>query len=207
MAKHDDDNRSNQLNPNNDAYASSRSHAADDDEDETGFSSRRPVSLDTALREAFAPYFEANAKAGSIRREKFKFDFVAFNGQAAFLEFTAVLPERTSRYRDCLDIAEHVFEKTGRELRAHFGCGIAFSQIRSGDSKVGLVGNFGVHYNPPLSDFGLSAQGRKDREDWVAVTRAALEQWKERIASSEAIPRENLGAISPTELRSAFWSR
>ena len=207
MTKHEDDNRSNQLNPNNDAYASSRSHAASDDEDETGFSRRRHVSLDSTLRKGFEPYFEANARAGRVHREIFKFDFVAFNGRAAFLEFTAALPERTSRHWDCLDIAEHVFEKTGRELLAHFGCGIAFSQIRSGDSKVGLIGNFGVLYNPPLSDFGLSTQGRKDREDWIAVTRAAVEQWKEKIASSEAIPRENLGVISPTELRSAFWSR
>lgn len=207
MGKHDDDNRSNQLNPNNDAYASSRSHNAGDDDDEPDFSGRSHVSLHSALTKAFKPYFQANASSGRVRREIFKFDFVAFNGRAAFLEFTAVLSEQTSRYFDCLDIAEHVFEKTGRELRAQIGSGIAFSQIRSGNSKVGLIGNFGVHYDPPLSDFGLSAQGRKDREDWIAVTRAAVEKLKERIANSEVIPRENLGEISPTELRSAFWSR
>jgi hypothetical protein len=207
MAKHDDDNRSNQLNPNNDAYASSRSHSAGDDEDEAGCSGSRPLSLQSALRKAFEPYLEANARTGRVRRENFKFDFVAFNGQSAFLEFTALLQEPTPRYRDCLDIAEHVFEKTERELRKHFGSGIAFSQIRSGDSKVGLIGNFGVHYNPPLSNFGLNARGRKDREEWFAVARATVEQCRTKIASSEAIPREDLGVISPTELRSAFWSR
>lgn len=33
MAKHDDDNRSNQLNPNNEAYNSSRNYMSDDDDD------------------------------------------------------------------------------------------------------------------------------------------------------------------------------
>ena len=33
MAKHDDDNHSNQLNPNNEAYSSSRNCMSDDDDD------------------------------------------------------------------------------------------------------------------------------------------------------------------------------
>lgn len=203
MAKHSADNRSNQLNPNNDAYYSSRSGFGQDDDDCVG--AGREMSLESRLHDAFAPYYQENTRLASIHREKFEFDFVSLGGQTALLEFTAVLEKASHGYCDCQDVAEHVFRKVDVSICSIFETPLAFSQIRRGGSPSRLVCNYGYHYSPSLKSVSSSESETTRREMWFATGEMAVERLKLLVQKGAETPRGNLGEITPTMLRTNFW--
>jgi hypothetical protein len=203
MSKHSADNRSNQLNPNNDAYYSSRSGSGHDDDDCVG--AGRVMSVESRLHEAFAPYYQENARLASIQRERFEFDFVSLGGQIALLEFTAVLEKPSHKYCDCQDVAEHVFQRVDVSICSIFETPLAFSQIRRGGNPSRLVCNYGYHYSPSLKSVFPSESETARREMWFATGEMAVERLKLLVQKGEETPRENLGEITPEMLRAKFW--
>lgn len=203
MSKHNTDNRSNQLNPNNDAYYSSRSGACPDDDDFA--SAGQKISLESRLHEVFAPYFQENRRLASIQRKKFEFDFVSLGGQIALLEFTAVLHEPVHGYHDCQDIAEHVFRKVDFSIRSIFETPLAFSQIRRGGNPSRIICNYDYDYSPSLKSVFPSQSETTRREMWFATGEMAVERLKLLVQKGEETPRENLGEITPEILRARFW--
>lgn len=203
MSKHSADNRSNQLNPNNDAYYSSRSGSGQDDDDFV--SAGRERSLESRLHEAFAPYVQENRRLASIQREKFEFDFVSLGGQIALLEFTAVLEKPSHDYCDCQDIAEHVFRKVDFSICSIFETPLGFSQIRRGGDPSRIICNFDYDYSPSLKSVFPSQSETTRREMWFATGEAAVERLKLLVQKGEETSRENLGEITPKMLRAKFW--
>lgn len=199
MSKHGADNRSNQLNPNNEVYHSSRSDSRPDDDDFAV--AGRKISLESRLHEAFAPYFQESRRIASIQREKFEFDFVSLGGQVALLEFTAVLEKPVDGYYDCQDIAEHVFKKLSLSVCSIFDTPVAFSQIRRNGNPSRLICNYGYEYNPSLTSIFSSQSEVASKEMWLATGESAVENLKMRLQSRDKIPREDLGEIRPQNIK------
>lgn len=199
MSKHSVDNRSNQLNPNNDAYYSSRSGARQDDGDFV--SAVRKISLETRLHEAFGPYFQENRRLDNIQQEKFEFDFVSFGGQVALLAFTAVLESPVHGYHDCQDIAERVFQKLDFSVRSIFLTPLAFSQIRRAGSSSRLICNHGYEYNPSLTSLFPSQSEVARKEMWVTTGKVAVDGIKLQLQNQDKIRREDLGEIRPQNIK------
>jgi hypothetical protein len=203
MSKHSADNRSNQLNPNNDAYHHSRSGSRLDDDDSV--SSSRKMSLESRLHDAMAPYFNANTEQARLQREKFEFDFVSLGGQIALLEFTAVLHEAVHGYSDCQDIAEHVFRKVDSSIRSVFSTPLAFSQIRRAGNPARLICNYDYDYSPSLKSVFPSHSETARREMWFATGEVAVKSLKLLVLKHEKTARENLGEITTKMLSARFW--
>jgi hypothetical protein len=90
--KSDADNHSNQLNPNNDAYYSSRGTSrdgGDDDDDAYQGESNWRYRYELKRQEILA----ANeAERARLMRDEFTLDFMCMNGRTAHLKFSAELP-------------------------------------------------------------------------------------------------------------------
>lgn len=194
-SKHDDDNRSNQLNPNNDAYHSSRGYGSGrntDDEDYAYAYSSRSYS-----NTRFVP------QAPLVIQEKFHLNFVTFCGQVFLYELTAELNSHhlsgTYGGGDCTDVAEYVFHERSQIIRNEPEVQIASAAL----SKVGKgpIGWVGGRYKPGL----VHGYGGKPTEENVALwLKKGAEAWQEletKLVSGLALDRTDLGVVNGKNLK------
>ncbi|MFM0521838.1 MULTISPECIES: hypothetical protein [Caballeronia] len=159
-SKSDRDNRSNQLNPNNDAYWSSRqgSTGSDDDDD-------------------FAPYRDASASHIVLEPQSFYgtcfMAIVSFEGKTRHVRFEI----RSDRWRE-FDVAESVWDAQLRWMAEESVLGVAYARI-AGSSRDRKYHNF--IWNSPKIEKSRLQQERARLID--AIARLTLEQ--ERLSSVE----------------------
>jgi len=132
-SKSDRDNRSNQLNPNNSAYSSSRGLGRDYDDDleweDRVSPTRRPGSAAVP-----APTFHKQERI-KIHRE-FMFDLMSMSGVKAHLRATVEFSNKLSSEPKCTDVIE---EKLQLRLREGFeritDSPIALLQVRDAKGR------------------------------------------------------------------------
>lgn len=203
MSKCDDDNRSNQLNPNNAAYHSSRGNGGRDDEDEDddgygyGYSCSR--SLADSLAEDRAQR-EQQFMAEPVY-ERFTLDFLALDGRKSYLEVTAKLPRRsfrTNSISDCTDIFELFAPFIKNLFKEEVRVPIAFFQVRNGKGEV--LGWMGDEYRPKIPMHNEKSEQKAIRiqhlEMWENSGKILVEEFKKAVSLSNTLTRESLGEIS-----------
>lgn len=196
-SKHDDDNRSNQLNPNNDAYHSSRGVGGgrgSDDEDYDYGSTYKSRIFSNAR---FVP------QASQIVQEKFQLDFVTYCGRVLLYELIAELDFHplfgTHGGGDCTDVAEFVFHDRARIVRSERGVQIACANL----SKVGKgpIGWVGGRYIPG----SVHGYGGKPTEEnvalWLSKGASAWQELESKLASGLSLDRIDLGVVNGKTLK------
>ena len=200
-SKHNADNRSNQLNSNNDVYHSSRSgNSGRDDEDDDegryayGTDARSGLS---ALFHVVSGKFETFEKPPL--RQGFTFDFVSLCGKVALLEMTAEVDQVFGSRGDCIDVAEHMFKKLRVAFLKECGSEIAFSQLRCDDGKV--INWVGEEFNPEAFYHSKeSAENLANRTLWEATGKSAVQKLKDQLTDGSHKPREDLGLVNAKQL-------
>lgn len=203
MSKSDDDNRSNQLNPNNDAYYSSRGTSksgGDDDYDDHVFIP--PPVRPAELAEIFRGMSHTPRTGDSElwRYEKrFYFDLVEMNGNSHHFQFVG-------RAFDSILNAEDVAEKWLLGLRGAFSRDEPLAMYRAIDPESGLEcswmssryrpGQNTLFYRGDMSE-RISLRVRLDAK-WEQYGKAASDRvfagWREFV-------RVDLGACTEREMR------
>lgn len=210
MTKSDDDNRSNQLNPNNDAYYSSRgtSKSGGDDDDDHVFipAPVRPAELAEIFRERF--HAPRTSDSDLWRYEKrFFFDLVDLDGNAYHFQLVG-------RAFDSMLNAEDVAEKWMLGLRGAFNRGEPLAMYRAIDPESGREYSWmsnryqpGRNTFPHIGDLSEknSLQVQLDAK-WEKYGKAAVDQV---FAGWRDIVRMDLGACTEQEMRmgSKGWDR
>ena len=205
-SKHDADNRSNQLNSNNDAYHSSRSGASGQDDDADSRSTDGaggPNYLSVDFRAVFGTSRGPDEPA---QRQGFTFDFVSLSGRVALLEMTAELDPGLLNQGDCTDIAEHMFNKLRLAFLKECGSAIAFSQLKSEDGKI--INGVGQEFYPAA--FYLSSEAGEylsNKKLWDATGKIAVQELRGQLKNGSHKPRENLGVINAKQLLGYRYGR
>ena len=205
-SKHDADNRSNQLNSNNDAYQSSRSGNPGRDDDDEGRSTAGvggPNYLSIDFRALLSTSMATDKPA---QREGFTFDFVSLSGGVALLEMTAELDPSLVYQGDCTDIAEHMFNKLRLAFLKECGSAIAFSQLKSADGKI--IDGVGQEFYPAA--FYLSSETGEylsNKKLWETTGKLAVEKLRGQLKNGSHKPRENLGVINAKQLLGYRYGR
>lgn len=194
-SKHDDDNRSNQLNPNNDAYHSSRGSGVGRNSEDDDYGS--------AYKSQSYPNTRFVPQGPLIIQEKFHLDFVTYCGQVLLYELIAELDSHhlfgTHGGGDCTDVAEFVFHERAGIVRSQPRVQIACASL----FKVGkgLISWVGGRYKPG-SGYGY---GGKPTEENVALwLKKGAEAWQEletKLVSGQAVDRTDLGIVNGKNLK------
>lgn len=202
MSKCDDDNRSNQINPNNDAYYSSRgTDGGSDDDDDYGYDSRRSSEEILAADRAAAKEREMALPV----YERFTFDFLCLNGQKAHFEVTAKLPRknyRTNRISDCTDIFELFIPEFKRVFIRETQCHIAYEYVRkdNGEPLVQLQLDVWIdpyQWAPFMRELTEKEILRRKHEEMLRESRRQLvTEFKKTLSLKEPIPRVKVGEIT-----------
>lgn len=192
-SKSDRDNRSNQLNPNNSAYSSSRGIGNyDDDEGEyyvspswvgTSFSGHSLVSPDDQRIKIY---------------KQFTFDFMSMSGLTAHLKATVEFSSKFSCEPKCTDVIE---KKLQLRLREEFeqitNSPIALLQVRDADGRE--LKWLGEEYRPCRISKKLDLEEQQRvrclNELWSQSTKSKVQDFKKSLRDYESLPREDLGFI------------
>lgn len=158
--KSDTDNRSNQLNPNNDAYYSSRdsSRRGDDDEDQ-GYWSHAPVAYVTR-------------PLNVSRTATFGFGAVAMSGKAIYVTATFHVTARLlagDPERDCQYLLEKYLEDFTQHARYHLKCHLGKGELALFAVFDSSTGRLPWHAPLVLNDIEKTREGLNlDRCEFVA---------------------------------------
>lgn len=200
-SKHNADNRSNQLNSNNDAYHSSRSgNSGRDDDDEGRYASGTDTRSVLSVSEHFHVMFgTSKAIEKPPLKQGFTFDFVSLCGKVALVEMTAEVDQVFGSRCDCIDIAEHMFKKLRLAFLKECGSEIAFSQLRCKDGKI--INWVGEEFNPEAFYRSKeSAENLANRKLWEVTGKLAVQKLKSQLANGSHKPREDLGLVNEKQL-------
>ena len=110
-SKSDRDNRSNQLNPNNSAYSSSRGIGGYDDGD-----GEYCVSPSGGLGSAAVPAPTFHKQERIKKYREFTFDFMSMSGVKAHLKATVEFSNKLSSEPKCTDVIEKKLQLHLREV-------------------------------------------------------------------------------------------
>ena len=197
-SKDNADNHSNQLNPNNDAYYSSRGIDRDyDDDDGDNFSSNRSFALEIAERSA-----AIERKRDELICERFTLDFLSLDGGMVNSELTAACPRENYRrngIRDCIDIIERVMPMLKREFVKVAGFPIASLRVRNerGVALEWLCEEFQPS-KPSYSDDAEAALLKlKYSKMWESSGKSLVEKFIQSLEGDKIIFRESLGKFTP----------
>lgn len=201
MSKHNDDNRSNQLNPNNDAYWSSRgADGGSDDDDDYGFNRRRSFEEISAAERVASKEREIAQPV----YERFTFDFLCLDGRKAHFEVIAKLPTgdyQTSRISNCTDIFELFIPEFKRVFEREEKSPIEYEDARNGNGKplVQLKADVWIEdeVSPFMHELPEKELVRRKHEKLLRDTRRQLiANFKKTLSSNAPITRVNVGEIS-----------
>lgn len=192
-SKSDRDNRSNQLNPNNSAYSSSRGIGGYDDGD-----GERYVSPSWGLNSLVvpAPTFHEQKRI-KIHRE-FMFDFMSMSGVKAHLKATVEFSNKLSSEPKCTDVIEKKLQLHLREVfERETNSPIVFLQVR--DGAGGELEWLGEEYRPRRISKKLAPEEqqriRELNELWTQSMKGKVRDFKKMLKDHKSIPREDLGFI------------
>ena len=199
-SKSDRDNRSNQLNPNNAAYYSSR--ASHDDECDEGevLCPRDPLS---AIREHFAleRMREEDLKNARPVVECFLLDALTFTGDSLSGEFRVMLPNALFaglRISNCADVAiyygRELLSRAFPDLRLEIAC----LRIRRLDGSDVFGGNYS--YVPKEPDSFYDAPDRFEMMQrlnalWSDGVRDLCEMFNQRLDQGAVVSGQYLGTL------------
>jgi len=201
-SKSDNDNRSNQLNPNNDAYYSSRGISRYDDRYEDDDYDPAIYLREIASNEAWKQR-EIEMRTPII--EEFTFDFMSMSGKKAHLKVKAQMPHKhysDYRFSDCTDLIEKVwYPVLRRSFEQEANSPIAFLQIR--DSNGNVLVWLNVEYRPrsisTLHHSPEQQQIAQVNELWEQSTRFKVDSFKKLLQNYKTIPREDVDFIVTPE--------
>lgn len=194
-SKSDRDNRSNQLNPNNFAYSSSRGLGRDCGDDlEWEYCESSTRGLDSSV--VPAPTFHKQERI-KIHRE-FMFDLMSMSGVKAHLRATVEFSNKLSSEPKCTDVIE---EKLQLRLREGFeritNSPIALLQVR--DAKGRELEWLGEEYRlrriSKKLDLEEQQRIRELNELWTQSVKGKVQDFKKKLKNHKSIPREDLGFI------------
>lgn len=195
-SKSDTDNRSNQLNPNNDAYHSSRGvGCGDDDDDDDDVSSYSPSRSFAQQQHQEKMRIQAQIDSSPIR-EYFKLDVMFLDGRKAHLGLTTEIPYkhfRQGNISDGIDLVEAVAPKLFRLWANEAKVGIAYSLVR--DSKGNALPWIGPTFpsmfhlsNRPRDPDKRAAQD-KELAMWESLSKPLIPEFKAYLAANEPSTR------------------
>ena len=194
-SKSDRDNRSNQLNPNNSAYRSSRGLSNDYIGDPEWKYYESPTrGLGSAA--VPAPTFHKQERIKKYR--EFTFDFMSMSGVKAHLKATVEFSNKLSSEPKCTDVIEkklqlHLREVFERETKSP----IVFLQVRDGAGRE--LEWLGEQFRPRRISKKLDPeeqqQIRQLNELWSQSIKGKVREFKKKLKDHKSIPREDLGFI------------
>lgn len=206
--KSNDDNRSNQLNPNNDAYYSSRGIGIgryDEDDDFEGYDSRSVIKrlceeLDDIVRtEQRIRDWETPIN------EEFTFDLMGMNGSRLHLKATAQLPYKkysSHMISDCIDLIEKgLCPSLRRVFESENKTKLVYLCVRDGQGKE-LVW-LRQEYTTQTSSFHDSSERKKEikqqNEMWEQSTKYKVDDFKILLQDYKSLPRKDIGFVITPE--------
>lgn len=196
-SKSDNDNRSNQLNPNNDAYYSSRGTGRYDDEDDDFY---RAPDWNKVFKNEINMLREIEMRTPI--NEEFTFDFISMNGEKAHIKATAQLPYKNfgnSLFTDCTDLIDKIlYPRLRTSFEKEAESPIVFSQVRNGKGNELIW--LQTEYRPRRIDKIHDSLERQQEitqlnELWERSTKFKVEDFKKILRNYNTIPREDVGFI------------
>lgn len=192
-SKSDRDNRSNQLNPNNSAYSSSRGIGAYDDDDREYCASpswwfNSPVDLSLAFQEQ---------KRIKIHRT-FTFDFMSMSGVKAHLKATVEFSNKLLSEPKCTDVIEKKLQLRLSEVFERLtNSPIALLQVRDAWGKELEWLGEEYRHRRVSKKLDLEEQQRiiQLNELWMQSIKGKVREFKKKLKDHKSIPREDLGFI------------
>lgn len=199
-SKSDNDNRSNQLNPNNDAYYSSRGIGGDDgyDDGNDGEHYKTFDWVEYARKEAWR---RREMEMQTPIKEEFTFDFMSMSGSRAHLKATAQLPNKHYSgplFSDCIDLIEKaLYPRMCKSFVKETNSPIAYSRVRDGKGNelIWLQEEYRPRSNSKLYSPELQQQITQLNELWEKSTKFKVEDFKKLLQDYKTIPREDIGFI------------
>lgn len=194
-SKSDRDNRSNQLNPNNSAYSSSRGLGRDYDDDleweDRVSPTRRPGSAAVP-----APTCHKQERI-KIHRE-FTFDLMSMSGVKAHLKATVEFTNKFSSEPKYTDVIEKKLQLRLREVfERETNSLIALILVRDAEGRE--MEWLGEEYKPRRisKKFAPEEQHRirQLNELWSQSIKRKVQEFKKTLKDHKSIPREDLGFI------------
>lgn len=201
MSKCDDDNRSNQLNPNNDAYWSSRGmdRPSGDDED---FGEGCSVPADRFFRGYFS-----SVSAQSVTSVPVLLDFILLSGRTVHLQLDVEFPGyavSNQNGEEALEVIENLYDYIAASTAAHYGEVVAWGEVRDcNGTQVSWLGS-----KAGFPDFGWPShdaytQRAQIKVEWAAREHAAVAQLHSELAvGAPAITRTTIARVRPSAARS-----
>ena len=203
MSKADQDNRSNQLNPNNDAYWSSRSGAGGggDDDENCGHSWGAPAWT-------MSPCKLPPKRPDGRWQETFLLDFVTFGGLVLRFKVQVEFDDRAAFASS--EVATDFFEEIWRKLTVYGKAPLAFGQLLHSNGKP--VQNVGFTYvaRRPMARMRGQVESRDRLEElWATKGSAAVGELRRMTAieSSRFVERQDYGTVTEEDLRAALDHR
>lgn len=199
-SKSNNDNHSNQLNPNNDAYYSSRGISGYDDDDEyyPAVDWRQNARDEARMQHQMEMLTPIN--------EEFTIDFMNMKGISAHLKATAQLPHKhfnSSRFTDCTDLIELVlYPRLYTVFEQEAKSPIVFSRVRDSD---GNELTWLQHEYRPRSICKIHDSPERKQQItqlnklWEQSTKFKVDNFKKLLQDYNAIPREDVGFIITPE--------
>lgn len=192
-SKSDRDNRSNQLNPNNSAYSSSRGIGGYDDDD-----GERYVSPRWGLNSLVvpAPTFHEQKRI-TIHRE-FMFDFMSMSGVKAHLKATVEFSNKLSSEQKCTEVIEKKLQIRLSEVFEQLtNSPIALLQVRdAGGRELEWLGEeYRLRRISKNLDLEEQQRIRELNELWTQSIKGKVQEFKKKLKDHKSIPREDLGFI------------
>lgn len=202
--KSDRDNRSNQLNPNNSAYSSSRGIGGyDDDDGEHYVSPNRGFSVPVD----FSSVFKVQKRI-KIQRT-FTFDFMSMSGVKAHLRATVEFSNKFSSEPKYTDVIEKNLQLRLREVfERETNSPIAFLQVRDGAGRE--LEWLGEQFRPRRISKKITPEEQQRilqlNELWSQSIKGKVREFKKTLKDHKSIPREDLGFIVTHQLLNKTFS-
>lgn len=194
-SKSDRDNRSNQLNPNNFAYSSSRGLSSDRFDDLEWEDCESPTrGLGSAAVPAPTPHKQERIK----KYREFTFDFMSMSGVKAHLKATVEFSNKLSFEPKCTDVIEKKLQLHLREVfERETNSPIVFLQVRDGAGRE--LEWLGEQFRPRRISKKLDPEEqqhiRQLNETWSQSIKGKVREFKKKLKNHKSIPREDLGFI------------
>lgn len=198
-SKSDRDNRSNQLNPNNFAYSSSRGLGRDCGDDlEWEYCESSTRGLDSSV--VPAPTFHKQERI-KIHRQ-FMFDLMSMSGVKAHLRATVEFSNKLSSEPKCTDVIEKKLQLRLREVfERETNSPIAFLQVRDGAARE--LEWLGEQFRPRRIPKKNAPEEQQRilhlNELWSQSTKGKVREFKKTLKDHKSIPHEDLNFIVTNE--------
>lgn len=192
-SKSDTDNRSNQLNPNNSAYSSSRGKGNYEDDDAEYY-----VSPSWGLNSLVVPAPTFHEQKRITIHRTFTFDFMSMSGVKAHLKATVEFSNKLSSEMKCTDVIEKKLQLRLSEVFERLtNSPIALLQVRdAGGRELEWLGEeYRLHRISKKLDLEEQQRIHELNELWTQSIKGKVQEFKKKLKDHKSIPREDLGFI------------